>query len=70
MEVAKDEALMPCRAHVALKFFLEPALAFLGKRHQLLGDFVTSPFLKPPGEELPLPQGHMPWPCPLCFSYT
>lgn len=48
MEVAKDEDMMPCRARVALKSFLEPALASLPKGHWILGDFVTSPFPEPP----------------------
>lgn len=58
--VAKDEALMPGRAHVALKSCPETALAALRKMEQLLGGFVASPNpVCAPGEELPLPQGHI-----------
>lgn len=43
MEVAKDEALMPCRAHFA---FLSQHCFSVGKA-PVLGDFFTSLFPKP-----------------------
>lgn len=61
MEVAKDEALMPCRAHFA---FLNQHCFSVGKAPDF-GRLFHIPVPQTccaPGEDLPLPQGHGPQP--------